>query len=85
MRRSRDKPFALEAREAPLGLGMGVRFNAWTCNGQLPGPPLEACEGDHVRIVLTNHAGTSHGLDSHALRTAMVHFGPAAPTSPPFM
>jgi len=75
----REKTFTLEAREATIDLGMGIRFNAWTYNGQLPGPPLEACEGDHVKIVLTNHAGTSHGLDSHALRTDMMHFGPVAP------
>ena len=74
-----DKTFALETREATLDLGMGLRFNAWTYNGQFPGPPLEACEGDHIKIVLTNHAGTSHGLDSHALRTDMMHFGPVAP------
>lgn len=75
----REKTFTLEAREATIDLGMGIRFNAWTYNGQLPGPALEACEGDHVKIVLTNHASTSHGLDSHALRTDMMHFGPVAP------
>jgi nitrite reductase (NO-forming) len=75
----RDKTFTLEAREATVELGLGVRVNAWTYNGTLPGPTLEACEGDHVKIVLANHASTSHGLDSHALRTDMMHFGPVAP------
>jgi nitrite reductase (NO-forming) len=75
----RAKTFTLEAREATLDLGMGIRFNAWTYNGQFPGPVLEACEGDRVTIKLTNHAGTSHGLDSHALRTDMMRFGPVAP------
>lgn len=74
-----DKTFTLEAREATVELGMGVRVNAWTYNGKLPGPTLEACEGDRVKIVLANHASTSHGLDSHALRTDMMHFGPVAP------
>src|SRR6516164_5135183 len=76
----RERSFTLEAREVTINLGMGMRFNAWTYNGQLPGPVLEACEGDRVKIVLTNHADTSHGLDSHALRTDMMHFGPVAPT-----
>ena len=62
-----------------VDLGMGMRFNAWTYNGKLPGPVLEACEGDRVTIALTNHAGTSHGLDSHALRTDAMHFGPIGP------
>ena len=75
----REKTFTLEAREATIELGMGIRFHAWTYNGELPGPVLEACEGDRVTIALTNHADTSHGLDSHALRTDMMHFGPVAP------
>jgi len=75
----REKTFTLEAREVTVDLGMGVKFNAWTYNGRLPGPTLEACEGDHIKITLTNHAGTSHGLDSHALRTDTMHFGPVAP------
>jgi nitrite reductase (NO-forming) len=76
---SREKSFTLETREVTVDLGMGVKFNAWTYNGKLPGPTLEACEGDHIKITLTNHAGTSHGLDSHALRTDTMHFGPVAP------
>src|SRR5262245_31959453 len=75
----REKSFALEARETTVDLGMGVRFNAWTYNGKLPGPTLEACEGEQVKITLTNHAATSHGLDSHALRTDTMHFGPVGP------
>lgn len=76
---SHEKRFALEAREVTADLGMGLRFNAWTYNGQIPGPVLEACEGDHVTITMANHATTSHGLDSHALRTSMMNFGPVAP------
>ncbi len=75
----REKTFTLEAREATIDLGMGLRFNAWTYNGKLPGPTLEACEGDEVTIAVANHAATSHGLDSHALRTDTMHFGPVAP------
>jgi nitrite reductase (NO-forming) len=74
-----EKSFTLDAREAVIDLGLGIRFNAWTYNGTLPGPVLEACEGDRVKITVTNHAQTSHGLDSHALRTDTMHFGPVAP------
>jgi nitrite reductase (NO-forming) len=75
----REKTFALEAKQATVDLGMGLRFAAWTYDGALPGPVIEACEGDHLTITLTNHADTSHGLDSHALRTSTGHFGPVAP------
>ncbi len=75
----REKAFTLEAREVTVDLGLGFRFDAWTYNGELPGPVLEACEGDRVSITMTNHAEASHGLDSHAMRTDMMHFGPVAP------
>jgi len=75
----RERAFTLEAREVTVDLGMGLRFNAWTYNGQLPGPTLEACEGDRIKITVKNHASTSHGLDSHALRTDTMQFGPVPP------
>ena len=75
----RQKTFNFEAREVTMDLGMGIRFDAWTYNGQLPGPVLEACEGDLVTIQLANKAHTAHGLDSHALRTDMMKFGPTEP------
>jgi len=75
----RQKAFTLDAREVQIDLGMGLRFAAWTYNGELPGPVLEACEGDEVTITLTNHGGTSHGLDSHAFRLDTMQFGPVAP------
>jgi len=78
----REKSFTLEAREATLDLGMGTQFAAWTYNGRLPGPVLEACQGDRVTIRLINHAGTSHGFDSHVLRTDTMHFGPVATDGP---
>jgi len=77
----RHKTFALEAREATVDLGMGMRFQAWTYDGHLPAPTIEACEGDEVTITMVNHATTSHGLDSHALRMNAGHFGPVAPSA----
>lgn len=75
----RHKTFTLEARDTTVDLGMGTRFQAWTYNGRLPGPTIEACQGDDVTITMANHASTSHGLDSHALMTSATHFGPVAP------
>ena len=75
----REKTFTLEAREVTVDLGMKMRFVAWTYNGMLPGPTLEACEGDRVTINVINRAEVSHGLDSHALRSDTMHFGPVAP------
>ena len=76
---ARQKSFALEARETTVDLGMGMRFQAWTYDGHLPAPTIEACEGDDVTITMKNHASTSHGLDAHSLRMNAGHFGPVAP------
>lgn len=73
------KTFALEAREATVDLGGGMRVAAWTYDGHVPAPTLEACEGDTVTITMANHATTAHGLDSHALRIDAGRFGPVAP------
>ncbi len=78
---ARHKSFALEARESTVELGMGMRFQAWTYDGRLPAPTIEACEGDEVTITMANHASTSHGLDSHSLRMNAGHFGPVAPNA----
>ncbi len=75
----RQKTFNLEVKETTVDLGMGTRFQAWTYDGHLPAPTIEACEGDEVTITVANHATTSHGMDSHALRMNSEHFGPVAP------
>jgi len=75
----REKTFTLEAHETTVNLGMGIRFAAWTYNGELPGPVIEACEGDTVTITMTNHAEAFHGLDSHAFRADTMQFGPVEP------
>jgi nitrite reductase (NO-forming) len=76
---TRHKTFALEARETTVDLGLSTRFEAWTFDGHLPAPTLEACESDRVTITVKNHASTSHGLDSHAFRASVHDFGPVTP------
>jgi nitrite reductase (NO-forming) len=75
----RQKTFNLEARETTVDIGLGMRFAAWTYDGHLPAPTIEACEGDEITIAMTNHATTAHGLDAHALRMNAAHFGPVSP------
>ena len=76
----REKTFEVDVVETDgIELGMGLRFNAWAYNGHLPGPTIEACEGDTVTIKVRNTGTTSHGLDSHALKIDARHFGPTPP------
>ena len=76
----REKHFSLDVIETTgLELGMGTTFAAWTYGGRLPGPTIEACEGDTVTIAVHNKGTTSHGLDTHALSIDARMFGPTRP------
>ena len=75
----RQKIFNLDVVETTVDLGMGTKFAAWTYNGRIPGPAIEACEGDQVTIHVTNKGTTSHGLDTHALKIDARKYGPVAP------
>ena len=69
----------LKAEEKIVDIGDGVTTEAWTFNGTSPGPTIEACEGDSVKIVVENKGKMAHGFDSHALRIDPMHFGPVDP------
>ncbi len=49
------REFRLEAKPAKWELFPGAVTDAWTYNGQVPGPELRVREGDLVRVILTNH------------------------------
>ncbi|MGE5245278.1 MAG: multicopper oxidase domain-containing protein [Betaproteobacteria bacterium] len=75
-----QKTFDLDVIETKgIDIGMGMRFAAWTYDGRLPGPTLEACEGDTVTINVHNKGTTSHGLDTHAFKIDARHYGPTPP------
>lgn len=76
----REKTFDLEVVETSgIELGMGITFAAWAYNGRIPGPTIEACEGDHVTINVRNRGTTSHGLDTHAFKIDARKYGPTPP------
>ena len=76
----REKTFVLDVIETTgVDLGMGITFAAWTYNGRIPGPTIEACQGDTVTINVRNKGTTSHGLDTHAFKIDARKYGPTAP------
>lgn len=66
----------LAAVEKAVELGQGLKAQAWTFNGTVPGPIIEVCEGDTVRVVMKNEGALAHGIDSHAFRINHEKFGP---------
>jgi FtsP/CotA-like multicopper oxidase with cupredoxin domain len=73
------KTFNLDVVETTVDLGMSTTFAAWTYNGRIPGPTIEACEGDQITINVTNKGTTSHGLDTHAFKIDARKYGPVIP------
>jgi nitrite reductase (NO-forming) len=76
----REKTVDLDVIETTgVELGMGMTFAAWAYNGRIPGPTIEACEGDTVTLNVHNKGTTSHGLDTHAFKIDARKYGPTPP------
>ena len=58
----------LEAREADWQITPGRTARAWTFNGQVPGPVIEARVGDVLEVRLTNHLTEPTTLHWHGVR-----------------
>ncbi len=60
----------MEMRHATVEVAPGVKYAAWTFNGQVPGPVLRVRQGDTVDFTLTNKADIPHSMDFHAAEIA---------------
>jgi FtsP/CotA-like multicopper oxidase with cupredoxin domain len=58
----------LEAREVEWSIAPGATIQAWTFNGQVPGPVIEGRVGDVVEVRLTNRLPEPTAIHWHGLR-----------------
>ncbi|HEY7485578.1 MAG TPA: multicopper oxidase family protein [Streptosporangiaceae bacterium] len=56
--------YTLTARTTTVALASGRRITAWAFNGQVPGPPITATQGDLVEVTLRN-ADIGKGVTLH--------------------
>lgn len=61
------KVYHLIAEPVKRELAPGLTIDAWGYNGQTPGPTIEAVEGDHVRIYVTNHLPEATSVHWHGV------------------
>lgn len=61
------KEFHLVAEEIEHEFAPGSTAKCWGYNGSTPGPTIEAVEGDHVRIYVTNRLGEPTTVHWHGL------------------
>src|SRR5215475_8143598 len=58
----------LDARIAPVEVAPGVRADAWTYDGGIPGPLIRAHVGDRVIVHFTNHLPQPTTIHWHGIR-----------------
>lgn len=63
-----------------IQIAPGIKYQAWTFGGTLPGPVIHVREGQLVKITLVNESPMPHSVDFHAARVAPnVAFADVAP------
>ncbi len=74
------REYEIIAEDKEIEVARGVKFNAWTYNGFVPGPTLRATEGDLLRVKFTNHGTHPHSIHFHGIHPALMDgIGSVAP------
>ncbi len=55
------------ASEKSIEVMPGIRYDAWTYNGRIPGPTFRCTEGDRIRINFTNATRHPHTIHFHGI------------------
>ncbi len=77
------KVFHLVAAPAMHEVVDGLRIHAWAYNGRVPGPTLEATEGDRCRIYVTNRLPEATSVHWHGVLLPNGMDGVGGLTQPP--
>ena len=64
------REWELVALDREIEVAPGVKFNAWTYNGRVPGPTLRCREGERLRITFVNGSEHPHTIHFHGIHPA---------------
>lgn len=64
------REFVLVAQIKLIEVMPGVKYEAWTYNGRVPGPTLRATEGDVLRVSFENATAHPHSVHFHTIHPA---------------
>lgn len=64
------REYSFIASDEKVEIIPGVYYDAWTYNGQIPGPTIRATEGDTIKITFTNHGSKPHTMHFHGFHSA---------------
>jgi nitrite reductase (NO-forming) len=60
----------LDISHATVSIAPGIRYDAWTFGGSVPGPVIHVRQGQTVRVTLRNDSPMPHSVDFHAAQVA---------------
>ena len=66
------REWEIVAADREIEVAPGVRYEAWTYNGRVPGPTLRAREGELLRIRFVNGSEHPHTMHFHGIHSALM-------------
>jgi FtsP/CotA-like multicopper oxidase with cupredoxin domain len=69
------KEYTLISREVEWEVAPGYTYKALTFNGSIPGPTIEATEGEIIRVKFKNELPEPHSIHAHGVQYEFQHDG----------
>jgi len=66
------REWEIVAHDKEIEVAPGVKYEAWTYNGRVPGPTLRAREGELLRIRFVNASEHPHTMHFHGIHPALM-------------
>jgi FtsP/CotA-like multicopper oxidase with cupredoxin domain len=66
------REWEIVAHDKEIEVAPGVKYEAWTYNGRVPGPTLRATEGEKLRIRFVNGSNHPHTMHFHGIHPALM-------------
>ena len=66
------REWEIVALDREIEVAPGVKYEAWTYNGRVPGPTLRAREGELLRIRFVNGSEHPHTMHFHGIHSALM-------------
>jgi FtsP/CotA-like multicopper oxidase with cupredoxin domain len=66
------REWEIVAQDKEIEVAPGVKYEAWTYNGRVPGPTLRAREGERLRVRFVNASEHPHTMHFHGIHAAQM-------------
>ena len=66
------REWEIVAHDKEIEVAPGVKYEAWTYNGRVPGPTLRAREGEKLRVRFVNGSSHPHTMHFHGIHPALM-------------